>query len=275
MSLASTRVPPSKVIFLWGQGRVLPINEQKFGGMSTVSSEIQEPDEIPVQERVPLSGEALAAAIAAMESPDFLSKLTARIMKEARKMGFQSPFDDSMDLPGGKSAADLAGDIVEKALAGAYTWNREKIPDFINFCRSRAQSILSNWLNRMKHFTAVSPMQEKDSKSGDLLPNPMLQAISSEDIYALLRFKDGSSLGDRFLVDFALNLPDESVEQRVIMAVVDDRECGNRAVCRSKLGISEADYDAAVKRLLRKLPIFGKEWRKENNIGPEDWKEAQ
>ena len=243
--------------------------------MDTLNSELVEPDEIPAQERVPLSGEALDAAIRAMESPDFLSKLTGRIMQQAKKMGFHSPFVDSMDLPGGKSAADLADDIVEKALAGNYGWDRQKFPDFTNFCCSRTRSILSNWLNRMKPFTTTSPILEKDPESGDLLPNALTKAVAAEDIYSTLRFKEGGAMGDRFLEDFALSLADGSVEQGIVMAVFDDRECGSRAYCRGKLGLSEADYDAGVKRLLRKLPIFAKEWRVKNNIGSDDWKEAQ
>jgi len=243
--------------------------------MDTLGSEITERDEIPAQERVPLSGESLDLAIKAMESLGFLSKLTGRIMKLARKMGFQSPFVDSMDLPGGKSAADLAGDIVEKALSGNYTWDRQKSPEFTNFCLSRAESILSNWLHRMKHFTSMSPLVENDPDSGEQLANQLTAAAASDDLYGLLRTKEGDGLGDKFLEDFALSLPDESIEQRIVMAVFDDRECGNRAYCRGKLALSEADYDAGIKRLLRKLAVFGKEWRIKLKINKETWeKEA-
>ena len=134
--------------------------------MDPFDSELLEPDEIPAQERAPLSGEALDAAITAMGAPDFLPKLTGRIMQQAKKMGFQSPFKDSMDLPGGKSVADLADDIVEKALAGNYNWNRTKFPDFVNFCCSRAQSILSNWLKRTRPYTTMSHLAEKDPSFG-------------------------------------------------------------------------------------------------------------
>ncbi len=244
--------------------------------MDTVESEIMEPDELPEQERAPLSGEALEAACRAMEARDFLPRLTAHIMKQARSMGFHSPFRDSMDLPGGKSAADLAAEILEKAMAGAYTWDRQKFPDFAKFCRSRARSILSNWLKRMKPFTTVSPLVEKDPESGEMVGSAVTAAVAPDDLYAVLRAQEGSALGDKFLEDFALSLPDGSVEQRIVMAIFDDRECGNRAYCRGKLNLSESDYDAGVKRLLRKLQIFGKEWRAANNISLEDWKgEAQ
>ena len=75
--------------------------------------------------------------------------------------------------------------------------------------------------------------------------------------------------------DLALSLPDGSVEQQIVMAIFDDRDCGGRACCRGKLGLSEAEYDAGLKRLLRKLPVFAKEWRDTNKIGPEDCKEAR
>ncbi len=242
--------------------------------MDTFNSELLEPDEIPAQERVPLSGEALDAAIKSMEAPEFLSKLTGRIMQQAKKMGFHSPFGDSMDLPGGKSAADLADDIVLKALAGNYSWNRTKTPEFRDFCCSRAQSILSNWLKRTKPYSMMSHLAEKDPQSGETLHNDLTKAVA-DDFYALLRSKEGTALGDRFLEDFALSLPDGSVEQRIVLAVFDDRDCANRGYCIGKLCVSETDYDAAVKRLLRKLPVFAKEWRAKNNVGAEDFREAK
>lgn len=242
--------------------------------MDTLDSELLEPDEIPAQERVPLSGVALDAAVMAMESPDFLSKLTGRIMQQAKKMGFHSPFVDSMDLPGGKSAADLADDIIEKALAGNYNWNRARTPDFSNFCCSRARSVLSNWLKRTKPYATMSHQPEKDPHSGETVHNDLTKAVA-EDIYGILRSNEGSALGDRFLEDFGLNLPDGSVEQRIVLAVFDDRDCANRGYCIGKLGVSEADYDAGAKRLLRKLPVFGKEWQKTNNISAADFKEAK
>jgi hypothetical protein len=113
-------------------------------------------------DKVPLSGAKLDAAIKAMESARFLERLTVRIMKLAAAKGFQSPFDEKdVDLPGGKSAADLAVDIIEKALDGTYTWDDGKQPDFYRFCSSRAESILSNWLEKNRRMTAMSPVIEE------------------------------------------------------------------------------------------------------------------
>lgn len=227
------------------------------------------------QERVPLSGEALDSAIKAMESPNFLARLTARIMRLARKKGFQSPFSEDMDLPGGKSAADLATDIVEKVMDGTYMWDREKIPNFYHFCLSRAESILSNWLLRNWRVKSMSPVPVQDTESGELRPNPLTAKEAPDDLYTILRTKDAGALGDRFLEEFAFSLPDGSHEQSIILAVFDDRECANRAYCRGKLNLSEANYDAAIKRLLRKLPAFAKEWRAKNKVSLEDWREAR
>src|SRR5690349_5093258 len=117
--------------------------------MNALVSDNKEPNKTSVQERAPLSGAKLDAAIKAMESAGFLEKLTARIMKLAAAKGFYNPFEDEdANLPGGKSAADLAGDIVEKVLDGSYTWDDQKHPDFYRFCWSRAESILSNWLDK-------------------------------------------------------------------------------------------------------------------------------
>ncbi len=245
------------------------------GGMATLDSERNEPDEVPEAERVPLSGEKLALAIQAMETPNFPMRLTARIMKLAKNKGFHSPFKDSMDLPGGKSAADLAGDIVEKAMSGRYRWDHEKIPNFYHFCLSRAESILSNWLARCQRFQTMSPVLTEDPESGLVEANPLNAATAPDDIYELLRVKDGGALGDRFLEDFALSLPDGSPEQRIALAIFDDRECASRAYCRSKLNLTEETYDAAIKRVLRRLPAFFHEWRAKNKIGDADWKEAR
>jgi len=180
-----------------------------------------------------------------------------------------------MDLPGGKSVADLADDIIEKSPDGTFNWDQDKHPDFYHFCLSRAESILSNWLKRMRRFETVSPLPAKDPDLDALCGNPLNLAIGVDDVYTFLRVKEGGALGDRFLQDFALSLPDGSHEQSIILAVFDDRECANRAYCRGKLGISERDYDAAIKRLLRAIPSFLKAWCVTNKINPPDWSEAR
>src|SRR5882672_7387421 len=110
--------------------------------MSTLASNDKEPSMELAQEKVPLSGTKLDCAIKSMESAGFLERLTVRIMKLAAAKGFHNPFDDrDLDLPGGKSAADLAVDIVEKSLDGTYTWDDKKWSDFYRFCWSRAESI--------------------------------------------------------------------------------------------------------------------------------------
>jgi hypothetical protein len=166
-------------------------------------------------------------------------------------------------------------DIVEKALAGAYTWDQQKTPNFYHFCLSRAESILSNWLNRARRSQAMSPILTEDPESGMIDANPLNTATVPEDIYTVLRVKEGGALGDRFLEDFALSLADGSAEQRIVLAVFDDRDCGGRAYCCKKLNMAEDIYDAAVKRLLRRLPAFLHEWRGKNKVGDADWKEAQ
>jgi len=206
--------------------------------MDTLGSDRKELDIADAEERVPLSGEKLALAVSVMKSPDFLMRLTARIMKLARQKGFHSPFKDSMDLPGGKSAADLAGDIVEKAMDGTFTWDQLQTPNFYHFCLSRAESILSNCLVRAKRSQTMSPLLTKDPYLGDVDANPLNTAAAPDDVYAVLRMREGGSLGNRFLEDFALSLPDGSPEQAMILSVFDDRDCANRAYCCKKLNLS-------------------------------------
>jgi hypothetical protein len=243
--------------------------------MNTLASDKREPGTEHLGEKVPISGAKLDAAIKAMESAGFFERLTMRIMKLAATKGFYNPFgNEDVDLPGGKSAADLANEIIEKALDGTYTWDDGKQPNFYRFCWSRAESILSNWLAKNRRITTLSPViEEVDGEQPDL--NAVNTATDVCNIYELLRFRDGGALGNRLLEDFALNLPDKSHEQSILMAVHDDRECIGRAYCRGKLSISEADYDSAMKRIRRAAPPFLKEWCGKNNIKEEDRNEAR
>jgi len=193
----------------------------------------------------------------------------------AKSKGFHSPFKDQVDLPVGKSAGDLADDIVQKALDGTYTWDAERTPNFIQFCLSRAECILSNWLEKSARVKTMSPILEEDEASGELAVNPVNTATDATDIYTILWQRDGGALGDQFLEDLALSLPGNSHEQSIVMAVFDDRECADRSTCREKLKLSEGDYDAAIKRLLRRLPKFKDEWLAKNDVRMEDWKEAR
>jgi len=229
----------------------------------------------PAQEKVPLSGAKRDAAIKAMESPGFLERLTVRIMKLAATMGFYNPFDDKdVDLPGGKSAADLAIDILEKTLDGTYAWDEAKQADFYWFCVSRAKSILSNWLEKNRRMTTMSPMEE-EGETEEPEVNAVNSAANREDIYEVLRFRNGGALGNQLLEDFALGLPDRSHEQAILMAIHDDRECISRAYCRGKVSLSEADYDSAMKRIRRAAPGFLANWCRKNNITDQDRNEVR
>lgn len=273
-SLAGGPNPPLWLNFIL-ELRKASYNCGNGGDMDAFDSDRIEPDEVPEAERVALTGEKLAAATQAMNSPNFLMRLTARIVKLANNKGFHSPFKDSLDLPGGKSADDLACDILEKTLSGQYTWDQQKIPDFYHFCLSRAESILSNWLNRAKRSQTMSHVLTEDPESGTIDANPLNTAAAPDDKHVMLRVKEGGALGDRFLEDFALSLTDGSPEQRIVLAVFDDRECAGRSYCCKKLDMPEDIYDAAVKRLLRRVPAFLHEWRGKNRVGDADWKEAQ
>jgi DNA-directed RNA polymerase specialized sigma24 family protein len=274
LSLARRAIPPLGLNFIL-ELMETAYNCRNCGDMDAFDSERIEPDELPEAEWVPLSGEKLAAATQAMSSSNFLMRLTARIVKLAKNKGFHSPFKDSLDLPGGKSAGDLACDILEKALSGRYTWDQEKIPNFYHFCLSRTESILSNWLTRAKRSQTMCHVLTEDAESGALDANPLNTAAAPDDIYMVLRIKEGGALGDRFLEDFALSLTDGSPEQRIVLAVFDDRQCAGRSYCCKKLNLPEDIYDAAVKRLLRRLPAFLHEWRGKNHVGDADWKEAR
>ncbi len=250
-------------------GKKESVKIPKTGGMSTVESDI-----VQEQKKVPLTGAKRDAAIRSMEAPGFLDRLTVRIMKLAAEKGFYNPFDDDdVDLPGGESAAGLALSIIEKALDGSYSWDDQKYPDFYKFCRSRAESILSNLLTKNRRMASMDPVEE-DGEDGEPMQNPVNQAREAKDIYEILRFKDGGRLGDQLLEDFALSLQNDQ-DQAIVMAVHDDRECISRAYCRGKLGLTERDYDAAVKRIRRAGREFLPKWCREHSINAEDRQEAR
>lgn len=225
------------------------------------------------QKLAPLSGDKLEAAIRSMEAPGFLAKLTVRIMKLAKCKGFGSLFEEDVDLPGGESAAGLAASIVQKVLEGTYNWDTQKHPDFYGFCCSRAESILSNLLTKNHRMATMSPVEE-EGPDGDVELNPVNQAADPQDIYHLLRTRDGGRLGDQMLADFALSV-EHPHDQAILMAVHDDRECLSRSWCRAKLGLSESNYDASMKRIRRAGPAFLKDWYEKNNVRPHDQKEAR
>ncbi len=213
---------------------------------------------------VRLSGRKLDRAIRAIESPDFLKRLTIRIVKLAAKKGFISPFEADVHLPGGLSAADLALVIVEKSLVGRYSWDDEKFPCFERFCLSRAESVLSNWLDRHRRVTTVSPLVEED-EGGETAETHVTRAADSHDIYSFLRSKDGHQLGDQLMEDFALSL-DNELDQSIVMAIHDDRSCIRRDYCIGKLGLSEGEFDAAMKRVRRAAKKFFPGWCKDKRI---------
>jgi hypothetical protein len=228
------------------------------------------------EKKVPLTQAKRDAAIKAMEAPCFFEKLTVRVMKLAEAKGFYNPFGEDVNLPGGESAAGLALAIIEKALDGTYTWDDQKHPDFYWFCCSRAESILSNWLQKNRKTTTLSPLlEEGDGEEGAVEANPVNCAKDGADLYEMLRFRDGGKLGDQLLEDFALDLKDGSQEQIVVMAIHDDRLCIERRYCLKKLGLSEGEYDSAIKRIRRAGGPFYKEWCRKNNLKQDDRSEAR
>jgi hypothetical protein len=236
--------------------------------MSTIDSDTE-----PAEKKVPLTGDNLEAAIRSMESPKFFEKLTLRIVKLAEQKGFFSPFRDDVDLPGGESAGGLAHTIVQKALEGTFTWNTDKHPDFYRFCCSRAESILSNLLEKNERITILSPLEEEDT-NGETQANLVSHAIDGRDIYEILRSQDGGRLGDQLLADFALSVEHEH-DQAILIAVHDDRECISRTWCRAKLRLSESHYDAAMKRIRRAGPAFFRDWCIKNNVKLQDKQEIK
>lgn len=178
-----------------------------------------------------------------------------------------------MNLPGGETAGGLATSIIEKAFDGSFTWDDQKYPDFYRFCCSRAESILSNWLAKNRRLSTMSPLEE-ETENEEISPNPVNQALERQDIYEVLRFSDGGKLGDQLLEDFALSLEHQH-DQEIVMAVHDDRECISRAYCRGKLGLSERDYDAAMKRIKRAGKAFFVKWCREHDVKVEDQQEVR
>ena len=235
----------------------------------------------------PPSDESLEAISKAVNEPNFMPWLLAYILRQAQ--GNQRAqflgFSMGKDLPGGMCVESLAHDLLERILLGKRPWDRDKYPDFLLFCKMHAKGMVLNLFNlsdtvRRK---SVSPIEEEDEE-GNQVPNPIVDHHSpQEDGRHVQRRDEYEALANDYLAEFALSLEDKSVEQRIVMEMIDNndvvtepREGSNellavdRPVMVKKLGVKEGEFDAGMKRLLRKHKEFRTTWLVGKKLTAED-----
>lgn len=216
----------------------------------------------------------MAAAISAMSDPIFIKRLIATVIYHATRMGLWSPASRALVLPGELTADELATMCIEKCIAGQRRWDRAACPSFYTFCSGQVRSILGNETRKARRALVdyVSPLPTI-GEEGE--PQRTHEPVTEPDaFFATLAARSGTELANRFLTDFALLLPDGSVEQRIIMLVLDDRDCATSSHCIARLGIPADQHEAALKRLLRRVADYRATWLEANSISAADWQEA-
>jgi hypothetical protein len=244
------------------------------GGMTELGS-IWEKDESSVVQ--PPSDEALAAIHKAVSDPNFMSNLIASILRLAH--GHQTAqvlgFTSGKNLPGGICAEDLALTLLERILLGKRPWDMEAKPDFLLFCKMHARSMVSNLfaLSDTIRRKSMSPIEE-EGEEGQPIGNEVTEFNpENEEGNRVQGRKEFMKLANAFLDEFALSFDDESTEQKLIMAVIDDKDSVkepregssellvfDRPYMMDKLKITAKEFDSRLKRLQRKHKEFLPKW---------------
>jgi hypothetical protein len=230
----------------------------------------------------PPSDEALEAISKAVHEPHFMRQLVVYILRHAHgneRAQFLG-FTMGNDLPGGMCAESLARTLLERILLGKRPWDMERYPDFLIFCKMHARSMVSNLfdLRDTVRRRSVSPVEEEGEDK------PTYNEITGhssdkEEGNAVRGREEFNQIAKGFLEEFALNLPDDSTEQKIIMAVIDNadsvkepRDGSNellvfdRPYMIDKLKISGKEFDAGLKRLQRQHKDFLPKWLAEKKL---------
>jgi hypothetical protein len=185
------------------------------------------------------------------------------------------------DLPGGVSVESLAQELLERILLGKRPWDRTKYPDFLLFCKMHARSMVSNLFDlsdtaRRKSF---SPLEE-ENEEGHPVPNPVVDHNSPQDDGRFVqRRADFERLANDFLTELAFTFEEDSVEQKIVMEIIDNKDvvkeprdgsnellAVDRPYMVSKLEVTGKVFDAGMKRLQRKHKDFLKSWLAAKNL---------
>jgi hypothetical protein len=250
------------------------------GGMNEVDSIWGEDEPSDIQ---PPTDEVAQAIAAAVDQPRFMPDLLAYIVvlsrghQRARFLGF----DMGKDLPGGMCVESLAHTLLERILLGKRSWDMQKYPDFLIFCKMHSQSMVKNLfsLSDTIRRRSVSPMEEEDPE-GNPLPGVIVDHIAiADDGNRVQRRNEIIAIVDSYLTDLALNCDDNSTEQKIIVAVIDDKKtvaqpregslellAVDRPYMIETLKITGKEFDSGMKRLQRKHKAFVSEWLGEKGL---------
>lgn len=203
----------------------------------------------------------------------FIKKLVLTAQRQAELFGLADPFSGGTIVEW-HTAEDIAWEVVTGALAGERRWNRQKFPSFYVFCKLQIRSVISNTLEKLgnRYLSIESPIPEENPETGDFTGTKVSEPEDTKSLSEFLMSREGDRLADSFLQDFALLLPENSIEQRIVMKVLDDKACTEHTYCTKALGLERKTYDAALKRIERTLPGFRETWISKNGLTAEDWR---
>ncbi len=214
-------------------------------------------------------------AFAQMEKDTtFIKKLTLTARFQAAAFGLADPFSDGALIAGWHTPEDIAWEAVTSVLENNRKWDREKFPSFYVFCKLQIKSVVSNAVSKMgnSQISIESPISEESPETGDFTGTRVSEPEDSRSLCEFLISRDGRRIAESFLQDFALSLPEDSVEQKIVMSIIDDPQCIGRAHCIAILGLDGAQYDAGLKRLHRRLLEFKEAWVAQNGMSEDDWR---
>lgn len=204
----------------------------------------------------------------------FIKKLTLAARYQAAAFALADPFSEGALIGGWHTPEDIAWETVTSVLDGRRKWDRAKFPSFYLFCKLQIKSIVSNAQSKLgnSQLQIESPISEEDPGTGDFTGTRVSEPEDSRSLYEFLISRDNRRIAESFLQDFALSLPDDSIEQRIVMRILDDTECTGRGYCMAAMSLDGNQYDAAFKRLKRKLNEFKVMWLSQNGMSEDDWK---
>lgn len=214
-------------------------------------------------------------AFAQMEKDTtFIKKLTLAARFQASAFGLADPFSEGALIAGWHTPEDIAWEAITSVLEGKRKWDREKFPIFYIFCKLQIKSIIANALSKLANSRVYieSPISEEDPETGDFSGTRVSEPKDPLSLPEFLISRDNRRIAESFLQDFALFLPEDSTEQKIVMRILDDSQCTGRAYCIASMGLDGSEYDAAFKRLQRKLKDFKDSWMGQNGISENDWR---
>ncbi len=185
-------------------------------------------------------------AVEEMRIASFIPRLTAIIETQARKAGLLR----GRLLPGGKGADDLALEITVAVLRGQRQWKEGK--NFFEACTDSVRSTVDNWKNKaanMVEWRDFDAASEEWSESDELKRFPGSDAETPHETAIRL---EAANRRDNELLELAGMVEPGTSDEKIVSELMDHEGAATRAAMVAKYGLTGEEYDAALKRIMRK-----------------------